>query len=192
MCMETAESTNRELGWIKSGCLTFILIYGLCLIVLYFTSTPTQTTDFVDRTAHEFTVAGVVRSNLNEGEDYRVFNLERLNAGSIDLTGITFLLPQRSITINVGDIHRAEILEDHGEWQLVAFHYSNTRTSTSIYRAYQDRIVPVSYRLTSSVGQFFGAIFLLIPAFIASAVITGILNWRANRRRKMAGAGVDD
>lgn len=172
--------------------MTFIVVYGLCLIVLYFASTRKQTEDFTGRTAHEFTVAGVSRSNQDAEVNYRVFNLERLNAGNIDLTDLTFLLPQESITINVGDIHSAEVLEDHDDWQLIAFYYSNTRTSTSIYRAYPDRIEPVSYRMTSSVGQFFGAITLLVPALVLSILISAILNWRANRMRRTASARTDN
>lgn len=158
-----------------------MLIYGSCLIVMYFATTPKQTRDFTGQTADEFTVAGVKTSSKVEGGKYRVFNLERVNSGNLDLSDITFLLPQKSITIYVGDVHSAQILEDHGEWQLVAFYYSNTRTSTSIYRAFQDRVEPVSYRITSSVGHFFGAIALLVPALLLSLAGTVILNWRAKR-----------
>ena len=118
---------------------------------------------------------------------YQVFNLEHVNSGELDLTELTFLLPSKSVTINVGNIHHAEVLEDHGDWQLVAFHYSNTRTSTSIYRAYKDRVEPVSYKLTSHVGQAFSAIILIIPALILSAIITVIMNWRAK-----CAAGTED
>ena len=188
MNKKAVESTDRKGRWISWGCMTFIVIYGSCLIVMYFATTRKQTEDFTGRTAHEFTVAGIMTSNLVEEGSYRVFNLEHLNSGKIDLTDITFLLPQKSITIYVGDIHSAEILEDNGEWQLVAFYYSNTRTSTSIYRAYQDRIEPVSYRLTSSVGHMFGAMTLLVPALVLSLIVTAILNWRANRVTRMKDA----
>ena len=167
----------------NSGCSTFVVIYGLCLIAMYLSSTPPEkTTDFTGRTARDFTVAGVITGHSNKEPKYRVFNLEYVNSGELDLTGVTFKLPSNSITINVGDIHRAEILEEHDGWQLVAFHYSNTRTSTSIYRAYDNRIEPVSYKLTSHLGQAFSAIILLIPALVLSAIITAFLNWRARRR----------
>jgi len=177
MDKKAADSADREGKRKSSGCMSFIVIYGLCLIGIYFAGTPPEETkEFTGRTAREFTVAGVMTGNLNEGVTYRVFNLEYLNSGELDLTDLTFLLPERSATINVGDIHRAEILEDNGEWQLVAFHYSNTRTSTSIYRAYRDRIEPVSYKLTSHVGQAFSAIIFVIPALVLSMIVTAILN----------------
>ena len=177
--VDTPDSKRTTAG---RGCMTFIVIYGACLLIMYFTSTPEQTKDFTGRTAHEFTVAAFVTSNASEDDNYRVFNLERLNAGKLDLTDVTFLLPQASVTLYVGDIHSAEILEDHGEWQLVAFYYSNTRTSTSIYRAYRNRVEPVSYTVTSSVGHFFGAVVLLVPALVVSLIVTAILNWQAKRR----------
>ncbi len=183
------ESADRKGNWVRQGCLTFIVIYGLCLIVLYFATTQTRTEDFTGRIAHEFAIAAVAGS---DGGTYRVLNLERLNAGNIDLTDLSFLLPKKSITINAGDIHSAEVLEDHGDWQLIAFYYSNTRTSTSVYRAYQDRIEPISYRVTSSVGQFLGALTLLVPALLLSIMIAAILNWRANRMTRTADARTDN
>ena len=165
-----------------SGCLIFIVVYLLCLIGMYFTTIqPEETEDFTGRVAREFSIAGFVKTKSPQNREYRVFNLEALNSGNINLSNITFLLPEKAITIDVGDIHRAEILEDHGEWQLVAFNYSNTRTSTSTYRAYNDRIEPVAYKLTSHVGQVFSAIILIVPALIVSIIITAILNWHAKR-----------
>ena len=168
-----------------SGCLVFIVIYTLCLIGMYFaTIPPEETKDFTGRTAREFTIAGFVKSNSNQEPEYKVFNLDNLTSGKIDLSNITFLLPGKVMTIDVGDIHHVEVLEDHGDWQLVAFNYSNTRMSISTYRAYDDRIEPVSYKLTSHVGQVFSAIILFIPALILSMIITAILNWRAKRARR--------
>ena len=165
-----------------SGCLVFIVVYLLCLVGMYFTTIePEETKDFTGRVAKEFSVAGFVKTKSPQNREYKVFSLEALKSGNIDLSDIIFLLPEKAITINVGDIHHVKILEDHGEWQLVAFNYSNTRTSTSKYRAYDDRIEPVSYKLTSHVGQAFLAIGLLIPALILSMIITAILNWHAKR-----------
>lgn len=181
MDKKKVDSTDRKGKRRRSGCMTFIVIYGLSLIVSYFVTTPKQTEDFTGRTAREFSVAGVVTNNSDEGTSYRVLNLEYLNSGKLDIADLTFLLPQKSITIHIGDIHNAEILEDNGEWQLVAFYYSNTRTSTSIYRAYEDRIEPVSYRLTSSAGQLLLAVFFLVPALVLSIITMAILRWRAKR-----------
>ena len=158
----------------------------MSLVAGYLASTPTETEDFSGRTAREFSIAAVSTDDSGEVA-YRSLNLEILNSGDYDTTNLSFLLDQPSVTINVGDIHRAEVLEDHGEWQLVAFHYSNTRTSTSIYRAYPDRVEPVSYRLTSSVGHMFMAIIFLIPAFVVSWIIATIIAWRRRAAQPSGG-----
>ena len=176
------ESNSLKSQRKTSGCLIFIVVYLLCLIGMYFTTIqPEETKDFTGRVAREFSIAGFVKTKSPQNRGYKVFNLEVLNSGNVDLSDTTFLLPEKAITINVGDIHHAEILEDHGEWQLVAFNYSNTRTSTSTYRAYNNRIEPVAYKLTSHVGQVFWAIILVIPALILSIVVKAVLNWRAKR-----------
>ncbi len=165
-----------------SGCLVFIVIYLFCLTVIFITSkNPEETKNFTGPLAKDFYIAAIVKTESGQTQEYKAFNLEYLNTGKPDLSGFSFLLPEKKITINVGDIHHAEILEDHGEWQLVAFYYSNTHTSTSKYRAYKNRIEPISYKLTSHVGQFFSALILFIPALILSAIITAIINWRASR-----------
>ncbi len=165
-----------------SGCLIFIVIYSLCLAAIFITSkNPEETKNFSGSLAKDFYVAAIVKKEPGQVPEYKAFNLEYLNTGKVDLSATSFLLPEKKITINVGDIHQAEILEDHGEWQLVAFHYSNTHTSTSKYRAYENHIEPVSYKLTSHVGQFISAIALFVPALILSVIISTIINWRAAR-----------
>jgi hypothetical protein len=162
--------------------LIFIAIYGVSVIILYAWSTPKETTDFSGTTARHFTIAGIVTGDTVAGSPYRALQLEDVVSGDMDLEGITFLLPQPAITINVGDIHRAEITEDHGEWQLVTYYYSNTRTSQSVYKAYADRVEPVSYRVTSSAGQLAAFLMALVPAAILTSIIGSVLNWLARRK----------
>ena len=164
--------------------MTKMAIYGVSLVGLYYVSTPTITDGFTGSVARNFTVAGIVAGGDAIGQPYRVYTLEHLNFVELNLDGVSFLLPKSKITINVGDIHRAKILEDHGDWQLVQFDYSNTRTSASIYRAYADRIEPVSYRLTSSVTHMFAVLLLFVIALVITGIITGVLNWRARRAHK--------
>jgi len=184
---ELREATIKKQQGKDYGMTIFLVIYIASLIAMYVASTPTETTNFTGLTARNFTVAGIVTGEVTNDSPYRVLNLQQLTAGNVDLSEITFLLPQPTITINVGDIHRVEVLEFHDDWQLVAFHYSNTRTSTAIYRAYPDRVEPVSYRLTSSAGHLFYAVLLLIPAVFLTWVITTFCNWRARRAVKTPG-----
>jgi len=169
----------------SSGVLIFVAIYGVSLAALFFLSTPTETNDFTGLVAENFTVAGIVAGGDAIEQPYRVFTLARMNSGELNQDGVSFLLPKPKITINVGDIHRARILEDHGDWQLVQFDYSNTRTSTSIYRAYADRIEPVSYRLTSSPMHMFAVLLLFVIALAITGIIASVLKWRARRALKV-------
>jgi hypothetical protein len=179
---DSAEHKNKRSS---RGVLIFVAIYGVSLVGLYYVSTPTVTDGFTGSVARNFTVAGIVAGGDAIGQPYRVYTLERLNFVGLNLDGVSFLLPKSNITINVGDIHRAKILEDHGDWQLVQFDYSNTRTSTSIYRAYADRIEPVSYRLTSSVTHMSAVLLLFVIALVITGIITGVLNWRTRRAHKV-------
>jgi hypothetical protein len=162
----------------------FIVVYGLGLIVTYVVTTPTETPPFDERVNWNFTLAGVITGDVTNNQRFRVLNLQQLKTGNVDLSEMTFLLPRPTVTIDVGDIHRVEVLEFHDDWQLVAFHYSNTRTSTAVYRAYANRIEPVSYRVTSTAGHLAYAAVLLIPAFLISRIIAGFLGWRARRSSK--------
>lgn len=176
-----AEHRNKRSS---RGVFIFIAVYGVSLVALFVLSTPTETDDFTGPAAGHFTVAGIVAGGDAIEQPYRVFSLARLNSGDLDLDGVSFLLPKPKITINVGDIHRAQILEDHGDWQLVQFNYSNTRTSTSVYRAYADRIEPVSYRLTSSPMHMFAVMLLFAVSLVITGIITGILKLRARRTQQ--------
>lgn len=159
---------------------TFLLIYGGLLVLIFALPfvVPAKTS-FEGRTALEFTVAAMVNGPPVE---VRAMSLQTLRERQAELDVVTFLLPQPSIVINAGDVHRADVVEDHETWQLVEFYYSNTRTSTSIYRAYADRIEPLSYRVTSSVGQVISAMFALIPALVISLVFVPLINWIRRRR----------
>ena len=78
------------------------------------------------------------------------------------------------MNVQNGDLHRVTVLESQPEWQLVEYHYGNNHDSISRYRAFKDRIEPVSYRITMHPGIFFSAIVLLMPAWIVSVVINAV------------------
>ena len=116
----------------KVGCLLFIAVYVLLLVPSYYLSRPAAVTeDFTGRNARLFNVAAVASANASGSSAYSSHSLDQLDAGTLDLATLTFLLAESKITIEQGDIHHATVAEDHGSWQLVEFHYSNTHTSTS-------------------------------------------------------------
>ena len=87
--------------------------------------------------------------------------------------GITYLLPTDVVEVPGGDEHRATVLERGGDWQLVRYEYANGISSTSRYRAFRDRIVPVAHRVTFHPGLMALEVLFAIPAWIASLAV----NW---------------
>jgi hypothetical protein len=71
--------------------------------------------------------------------------------------------------------------ENHGDWQLIEFNYSNTYDSTSIYTVHLDRVEPVYFRINSHVGQVMLALPLVPVIYVLAVLITFIRNWRARR-----------
>lgn len=172
----------------RTGCLIPLGLYIAVLVTgFYLTRPPLVTEDFTGRVARSFWVATVTESDT--GFEYGAVRLESIIARDARLRALEFLLPEERITINVSDIHHAAILEDNGEWQLIEFNYSNTYMATSIYRAYPDRVEPVSYQLKSSVSDAFVAMQFTVVAvglYLLAVLINLIRNWRL---RKAGGRG---
>lgn len=163
--------------------LVFVMVYGAGIAAVFIVpmiSAPE--TEFSGRVSREFSIA-LIPLDIDDSDHPLGFTtLERLNARKVNLEAYTFLLPSPRVLINVGDFHTAEILEEDGNSQLVSFHYSNTRTSTSIYRAFRDHIEPVNHKVTSHAGQVFSAMLLVIPSLILAAIISLSYNWISKRR----------
>jgi len=164
------------------GHLTGLVVYAAALIALYFQSTPEVTGSFTEKQQRDFHVAAVRLGKDANDTSYAAYSLAQVKAGKVDLASMSFLLPRDVIDIPGGDLHKVTVVERHPDWQLVEYRYGNTHDSISRYRAFKDRIEPVSYRITMHMGLAFGAIVLLIPAWIVSAVVNAI--WNAVARRK--------
>ncbi len=170
------------------GSLTKYVVYALALPAMYFAMTPEITGNFTEGQARGFRVAAVKLikdAKGAEGSDYMAYSLLQIQSGKVDLTSVSFLLPQDVVNVfpNSGDENRAIVLERHPDSQLIEYRFGNTHSSTSRYRAFKDRIEPVSYRITMGMGLLFGAIILLIPVWIVSAVINAIWNAVASRKK---------
>jgi len=160
----------------RTGCLIPLGIYIAVLVIGFFVTRPAPITDdFADRASRKFSIA-TVRETV-DGFEYGRQTLESY----LERPTFIYLLPQAKITINVGDIHHATIIEDHGDWQLIEFNYSNTYMATSIYRAYADRIEPVSYQLNSSIGDAMVGMMVTIAALFLY-LLAAIINFFRNRR----------
>ena len=166
---KTIEKTKGN----STGCVTQFIVYAVMLMAMYFINTPKVTEHFTEGQERDFHVAAI---NLTENANPVTVSLAQLNAKQVDLSSISFLLPEGGININdqSGDLHMVTVLESHPDWQLVEYRYGNSHDSISRYRAFKDRIEPVSYQITMHPGIFFSAIVLLIPAWIVSVVINAV------------------
>jgi hypothetical protein len=166
----------------RVGCVIPLGLYVAVLVVGFFvTRPPLITEDFPENVARSFSIA-IVEGDVG-GAVYGRHTLEIVRERNTELRPYRYLLPEREITINNGDIHHVSVLEDHDDWQLIEFNYSNTYTATSIYRAYEDRIEPVSYQVTGSVGD---AIMLMMVTAIAVLLysLAQLANFIRNRRAR--------
>ena len=88
----------------------------------------------------------------------------------------TFLLPT-SIYELTPDVHRVVVLENSTAWQLVQYEFDNTVSTVSRYRAFRDRIEPLSHRMTFHPGLVVAFVVLMLPAWLL-AWVAGLL-WNA-------------
>ena len=172
----------------KAKTLTKYVVYAVALPAMYFAMTPEITGNFTESQARGFRIAAVklIKDAKDpKGAEYMAYSLAQLQSGKVDLTSVSFLLPQDVTNIfpDIGDTNKATVLERHPDWQLIEYQFGNTHSSTSRYRAFKDRIEPVSYRITMGMGLLFGAIVLLIPVWIVSALINAIWNAIAGRKK---------
>jgi len=166
----------------RTGCLVPLGIYIVLVIIGFFVMRPPLITgDFSASTAKRFSIATV-----EEVDGQRQYNRQTLESVlDPESPSFGFLLPEESVIIDTGDIHHASVIEDHGDWQLVEFLYSNAYTSRSIYRAYADRIEPASYQMMSSFADVAMIVVLAVPAYLLALLVTFIRN-----KNKETGSGL--
>lgn len=181
-----AEKKSRERS---PGCLTHVVLYIGLMAALYFSQYPREfTAPLPEAEERHFRVAVVERTAPGDRGRIVPISLAALKAGKVDRATISFLLPPGEITVDMEeDHHGVTVLERRPDSQLIEYHFGNTRESISRYRAFADRVEPISYRIVADVGLGFGALLMLVPA----AVLGTIVNWAWKRaaRRKGGRAG---
>src|SRR5438552_455272 len=144
----TQNKTEEKTKGSSPGYLTYLVVYVVMVTAMYFASTPEVTGNFTERQERDFHIAAVSLTKAAKDTSYVAFSLAQFKTGKVDLASVSFLLPQGDIKIDVPGLHKVTVLERHPDWQLVEYHYGNTHDSISRYRAFKDRIEPVSYRIT--------------------------------------------
>ena len=150
--MDEPDKVDSEVEKKKEpGCIVMVGLYFAILIPTYFYTLPeAETKNFTGRTAHLFSVATFPTDKARPEDFPRVRSLEHVNSSEYSEENETFLLPQSRVFFRGGNPHTAKILEKNADWQLVAFHYSNSHT----------------------------AILLLFPVWLLSKIIALILAWK--------------
>lgn len=88
----------------------------------------------------------------------------------------TFLVAGKSGELaSQGDLYDYTLIEDRKTSQIIEVKYANTHTSWSRYEAYEDRIVPVSYRTDGGILSLVLIVGLLAIAILAGRRITKFL-----------------
>ena len=180
--MPVSSVTQAKTNDHSPGRWTHFALYVAMVTIMYFASTPEIVGNLSESEERHFHVAAVrLKQGANESK-FVGYSLQYLKSGKVDLVSVSFLLPEGIIDIPGGDIHTVTVLERHPDWQLVEYGYGNTHDSVSRYRAFKDRVEPVSYRITMHPGIFLWALILVIPAGLLGALFNAV--WNAARRRR--------
>jgi hypothetical protein len=164
----------------RTGCLLPLALYVAAATAMYFVTRPAAvTSDFDGQAAGTFSVAVVIE--VQDGYEYVRTTLETISSRHPELPPQRYLLPEPEIRMDYENFYVAKVLENHEDWQLIEFNYSNTYHSTSIYKAYPDRVEPVYFRINSHVGQAMLALPLAVAIYLFAVLITFTRNWRARR-----------
>lgn len=161
-----------------------MLVYLAAVTIMYRVATPEMAGPaLTEREERNFRVAALRLKPAPQEAKFVGYTLSSIRSGKVDPSAISFLLPNEPFEIAQGDIHSVSVLERHAEWQLVEYRFANTYDSVSRYRAFKDRIEPLSYRITMHPGVFIWAFLLLIPAWLVGALVN--LVWpRLSREEK--------
>jgi hypothetical protein len=150
--------------------LLFVVIYAPLGALAYFASTPEQTGDFA-RIEKQFRVMAWTDGGAQPST---LAGMAKPDAGR------SFLLPGRTAEVPGGDLHRATVLESRADWQLIEYEYGNTVSSVSRYRAFRDRVEPLSHRVTFHPGVLVTLTIAAVLAWLLAATV----NWLWARKIK--------
>ena len=163
----------KELAGILGAVLVFFAVLGVFLWFSFGVAPHLlykNTTDFSGKVAKDFYIALVELDTTNNKDKYSFRRLSDIESNPPDLSAYSYILPDTYSKIpSKGDTYYFKVLEVDAGMQLIEFSYGNTHSSWSVYRAFQDKIVPVSHR-TDDPGLL---IIMFILGIIAGHFIAG-------------------
>lgn len=147
----------------------FILVVGLMQLV----KGPVVTSNFASE-APRFYVLGV-----KEGE----YKMLLLSEAYDNPDGFQFHLNKEKVLLDVGDIHSIRVLEDTEKKQRIGFYYSNSYMSESIYDVTDNKVTPIEYRITGSIGYGLVYFFIFIASLIIAPLLSKLVFWQLAKYR---------
>ena len=149
--------------------LNVVLIPTFILITMKLTAPSAVTSNFLEG-APRFYVLGISNGNM------KMLTLKEATEKGGDYE---FHLGQDSIELNVGDIHRINVVENNENEQVIEFNYQNTYSSTSIYKVSNNKITPLKYKINHHIGQGLSLLVALVLALVVSGVTVSYLKRRS-------------
>ncbi len=157
--------------------LTFAYICIFLLSTIYLSRPAPITSDIINN-APLFNVLAV------KDNEYRMLRLvEALESPS----DYAFYLNESEITLDVGDIHTIRVINTEGSKQRITFFYSNSYMSKSTYDVHDNKITPVEYQLTSSIGHAFIYLIALLFSVTIAPFASRFTLWLFNILRNTKG-----
>lgn len=137
------------------------MLFFALVVAMYKATQPAPVTSNFAEKAPRFYVLG-----SSEGK----YEMLSLSDAITKTDKYQYHLDKDEITLNVGDVHSIRVLGNFENKQRIAFYYSNTYTSESIYEVSGNDITPIEYRITSSIGH----VVIYAGIVLASMVIAPI------------------
>lgn len=136
-----------------------------------------KSTDFPGGQPPDHFVVALRDPNKTSGEDaHKPAFWNHVPALKASGVKFTFLLAEKSGRLpSQGDIYNYEVLEDRRTSQIIEVRFANTHTSWSRYEAYEDRIVPLSYRTDGSMLSIFPIFGLMVIAILVGRRLTKLI-----------------
>jgi hypothetical protein len=145
-----------------------ILLIALCMIAAHFFAQAPAVTSNFKMDAPRFYVLG-----KKEGK----YEMMRLSKVKEKAGAYKFHLDENAITLDVGDVHTIEVIETTDNKQRIRFFYSNTYMSESTYDVIDNNVIPIKYRITSSIGHAMIYMFAFIASIILAPMMSSCIFW---------------
>lgn len=115
--------------------------------------------------ATEPRVLAVKRSSPSSS--YVSFTIKEIRDAKAELSQVSFLLPEDTVHLQGGSVHRATVMERHADRQVVKYEYARGKWKTWLkYQAFKDRVEVIDGRVTN----YGAAQYMIVPIAILALI----------------------